>query len=175
MEIPFKKIGQMLTVLSFGAGQDSTAILYKLVYDKQFRKQYIKGKLIVIFSDTLNEHDPTYKHIVDVKLFCVKNKIEFYHLLPKDWNSKSWNKGLVGHYEEYKTVGSKVFFKSCSEQLKIRPIYNFLEKYLIKEFNLKDVGKKKSYYEYFYKFGKVRVLLGIGADEGSRINEKEGH
>lgn len=32
-----------LTVLSFGAGQDSTAILYLLLYSKRFRENYAKG------------------------------------------------------------------------------------------------------------------------------------
>lgn len=34
------KVGTELTVLSYGAGQDSTAILYKLALDSQFRALY---------------------------------------------------------------------------------------------------------------------------------------
>jgi hypothetical protein len=47
----------MITILSFGAGQDSTAILYRIVLDPEFRKAYVKGKLVVIMSDTGDEHD----------------------------------------------------------------------------------------------------------------------
>lgn len=41
-----------LTVLSMGLGQDSTAILFKIVFDAEFRARYAPEKLLVLFSDT---------------------------------------------------------------------------------------------------------------------------
>lgn len=54
---------QTLTLLSFGAGQDSTAILLKLIHDADFRTKYAPQDLIVVFSDTGDEHDETYAHL----------------------------------------------------------------------------------------------------------------
>lgn len=50
-----------ITILSFGAGQGSIAILYKIVLDKAFRDQYVKGKLIVLMADRGNEELHEYK------------------------------------------------------------------------------------------------------------------
>ncbi len=50
-----------LTVLAFGGGQDSTAILYRIALDKAFRSRYVKGDLLVLMSDTGNEHPHTYR------------------------------------------------------------------------------------------------------------------
>lgn len=52
----------MLTILSFGAGQDSTALLYKIILDKDFRNEYAPNDLVVIMADTKNEHDKTIAH-----------------------------------------------------------------------------------------------------------------
>lgn len=37
-----------LTVLSFGGGQDSTAILYKIILDPAFRSKWVYGDFIVV-------------------------------------------------------------------------------------------------------------------------------
>ena len=50
-----------LTVLSMGLGQDSTTILFKIVFDAEFRARYAPEKLLVLFSDTGNEHPFTYQ------------------------------------------------------------------------------------------------------------------
>lgn len=44
-----------VTVLSYGCGQDSTAIAAKIVFDPTFRHKYAPKRLVVIFSDTGNE------------------------------------------------------------------------------------------------------------------------
>lgn len=41
-----------LTVLSAGLGQDSHAILYKIVFEPEFKKKYAAGRLLVLFADT---------------------------------------------------------------------------------------------------------------------------
>ena len=61
-----QKMSNKLSVLSFGGGQDSTAILYKLMYDKQFRSKYAPNDIVVVMANTLNEHDATYEHIEEI-------------------------------------------------------------------------------------------------------------
>lgn len=160
-----------LTVLSFGVGQDSVAILFKIIHDKDFRKKYVGEKLIVVTADTKNEHDHTYKYLEYLKPILKKNNIEFYLLDPSVYASKSWKDGLVGFYNEKKAVGSKAFPKTCTDNLKIRPIYKFLENYVYKNYGLSRFGRKKSLYEFKNKYGKINVLLGIAHKEEKRAQK----
>lgn len=162
-----------ITILSFGAGQDSTAILYKLVLDKTFRKQYVKGKLLVLMSDTGNEHPGTYSHVQFIRTFCKYHNIEFYLITsiqgyhPKNWDS------LQHNFKTHNTVMSVAFPKTCTDNLKIKPLYNFLDHYIAKHYyayNQPNRPKGKRYIKHFCKqFGKINVLLGIAAGEESRI------
>ncbi|QHT70783.1 hypothetical protein GXP67_31115 [Rhodocytophaga rosea] len=56
-----------ITVLSFGGGQDSTCILYKIIYDPAFRARFVRGHLVVIMSDTGDEHRYTYDYSGHIK------------------------------------------------------------------------------------------------------------
>ncbi len=162
-----------ITILSFGAGQDSTAILYKLVLDKTFREQYVTGKLIVLMSDTGNEHPGTYLHVQFIRTFCEYHKIEFYLITssqgyhPKNWDS------LQHNFKTHSTVMSVAFPKTCTDNLKIKPLYNFLDHYIAKlyyGYNQTKRPKGKRYIKHYCKqFGKINVLLGIAAGEESRI------
>jgi 3'-phosphoadenosine 5'-phosphosulfate sulfotransferase (PAPS reductase)/FAD synthetase len=155
-----------LTVLSFGGGQDSTAILYLLIYSTAFRTHYASGKLIVIFSDTMDEHIQTYQHIEQVKLLCQQHHIPFIHILPSD-GYHGWE-GLRQFYRRTNTVGSKCFMKTCTDNLKLTPIYNFLECFVGREFNL-PTGNKQGLVHFSKKFGKIHVLVGIAHGEEKRI------
>ena len=42
---------QPLSVISYGSGQDSTALMYMYAYDKAFREKYAPGKVLIIHSD----------------------------------------------------------------------------------------------------------------------------
>ncbi len=160
-----------LTVLSFGAGQDSTAILYKIIHDPDFRSQYVKGDLIVIMADTCNEHSHTYIHVNDMRDLCKENQIPFFFIKPKDYASGSWIGGLVYFYEQKNAVGSKAFPKTCTDNLKIRPIYKFLEKYVHDNYGTKYYGRKRAFYEFVRNNSKIRVLIGIAAKEEKRASE----
>lgn len=168
--INFPKENQRLTVLSYGIGQDSTAILLKCIFDKEFKKKYIKGKLIVVTADTMNEHVKTTFALNYYKKICKKYKIPFYHLDPEAYATGDWKKGLIGFYKANNAVGSKAFPKTCTDNLKIRPIYKFLEYYIHKEFKTKNYGKKKAIWEYFYQYGKIDVLIGIAKKEEKRAS-----
>lgn len=68
-----------LSILSMGLGQDSVTILHKLIDDKSFRAKYAPNELLVIFSNTHNEHPETYKYKDEVIVpLCKENGVEFY-------------------------------------------------------------------------------------------------
>lgn len=160
---------ESLTVLSFGGGQDSTAILYKLVYDEDFRARYAPGRLVVVMSDTGDEHPKTYAHIEETKAFCAKHGIEF-HFLTSDlgYHSDAW-RNLRHQYNRNKSVGSKVYMKTCTTNLKISPIYKWLAEWVANEYGF-EFKEKRSLVEFAKAYGKIRVLLGIAKREEGRVS-----
>lgn len=163
-----------LTVLSFGGGQDSTAILYKMIYNTQFRQQYAPGELIVIMADTHNEHEETYKHVEGVKQLCQNHGILFKLIAGSEgFTSKSWSKGLIGFYEDHNAVGSKCFPKTCTDKLKIVPIYNYLEQYIHTMYGTEKVGRKRAIKEFTENNGRLNVLIGIAKGEEKRMSTNE--
>jgi hypothetical protein len=167
---PGTSTAKALTVLSFGGGQDSTALLYKYVYDPAFRARYVPGDLLVIMSDTGDEHPSTYKHVEEIKRFCKARGIEFVHLTPDlGFHYPSW-RSLRGFYNLKKTVGSKAFPKTCTDKLKIQPIYRFLDQWIATRYGLSRATRgKKAIREYAKRSGKIRMLIGIAAGEERRI------
>ncbi|MDD3476611.1 MAG: hypothetical protein PHI38_07055, partial [Sulfurimonas sp.] len=120
---------KQLTVLSYGGGQDSTTILFKIIYDKEFRAKFAPNDLLVLMADTGNEHDFTYQYINDVIIpLCKEHKIDFefitndmgYHL--EGWKSLT-HKWKVGNRP---TIGSLAYPKSCTHQLKLQPQYKYV-------------------------------------------------
>lgn len=163
-----------LTMLSFGGGQDSTAILYKLIYDQDFRKKYAPGTLIVVMADTGNEHQETYDHVMYIRGLCEAHKIPFYFLRGSmGLTSPSWMKGLVGFYEINNAIGSKAFPKTCTDKLKITPIYNWLDSYLRSVWGMPGNGRKQSIIEFAKRHGRISVLLGIAKGEETRASTND--
>ena len=157
-----------LTVLSFGGGQDSTALLYKYVYDAQFKARYAPNDFLVIMSDTGDEHPQTYDHVKEVKTFCDTHGIEFIHITPDmGYHAESWQ-SLRGFYNLKGGCGSKAFPKTCTDRLKITPIYKALEDYLGKKYGVK-VGRKKGFYQFADHHGKIKMLIGISKGEEKRM------
>jgi hypothetical protein len=167
----------MITVLSFGAGQDSTAILYRIVYDKEFRDWYVKGRLIVIMSDTGDEHDDTYEHVAFIKSFCKQHDIEFYFIEVEQGFHPPSAPGLIPWLKRNDTLMSVAYDKTCTDNLKIKPIYNFLDYYLgvnVYHRNIKPrEGRKKFIYSYRKQYGKLRVLIGLAKGEEKRVAADE--
>ena len=163
-----------LTMLSFGGGQDSTAILYKLIYDENFRNKYAPEDLIVVMADTGNEHGETYEHVNKMSRLCQVQKIPFFFLTgDMGYTSPSWSEGLVRFYEQKNAIGSKAFPKTCTDKLKITPIYNWLDEYLHRTYSTIKVGRKAAIKEFAQTHGKIRVLLGIAAKEEKRASANE--
>lgn len=161
-----------LTVLSFGGGQDSTAILYKLIYDPAFADRYKSNRFIVIMSDVGNEHPYTYEHVERIQELCKQHGIEF-HFITNDlgYHSENWP-GLIQFYERTNTVGSKAFFKTCTDNLKIKVIFNFLEAWIGKNYGF-PAGRKKAIKKFAEIYGKIDVMIGFAAGEEGRIGKNE--
>lgn len=164
MKISLETCATALTVLSFGGGQDSWTILHKLCTDPAYFARYVEGRLIVVMSDTGNEHPETYAMVTKARELCAASGVEFYFLKAGDaFHSKSWP-SLVEFYNRTNTVGSKAYPKTCTDHLKLRPIYRFLEQYVSG-----GQAKKKGLIKHAETYGKVRVILGIAKGEESRV------
>lgn len=162
-----------LTVLSFGAGQDSTFILYKIVLEKWFRTKYVPGRFIVVMSDTGNEHDHTYEHVKFIEGFCIKQDIEFYFLTNGEYHPRTWPT-LQYQMKLNNTIMSMMGPRSCTDNLKVTPIYNFLDHFIGREYYgyIGDPPKGKKFLTKFAEDnGKINVLIGIAHGEESRIKK----
>lgn len=156
-----------LTVFSFGAGQDSTTILHKLCWDPAFRKRHVFGRLIVVGSDTGDEHRHTYEHIEKMKIMCKYTGVEFYWITPDmGFHSRTWQ-SLFGQYNKNKSIGSSSFKQSCTDKLKIRVVDNFVEHYIKTTFNIEG-SRKKAYYTFAKEHGQIRLILGFAKGEERR-------
>lgn len=192
-----------LLVLSLGVGQDSVGLLYEIVKNPEFREEYgiDLNDFMVITAETGNEHKHTYLYRDYLESFCKANNID-YHIIPlnEGWHSGSWGGGLVPFYEKTTTVGSKVFKKTCTDNLKIKPIYRYLNWYVINKYSLlpeiftssgvktqqkfreldwsngvsdslwSRVFKKDGIKLYAQKYGKINMIIGIAAGEESRAD-----
>jgi hypothetical protein len=160
-----------LTVLSFGAGQDSTAMLYKYAYEPDWRARFVPPDedFLVVCVDTGDEHRQTYAHIAEVKDFCAAHQIAFIHLTPDmGFHSQAWL-SLIAAYRRNDTVGSKAYVKSCTDNLKIQPFYRYLSHYLKNDYGFSGF-KKEAFYQFLRLFGrKIKVLIGLAAGEERRI------
>lgn len=159
---------QPLTVLSYGCGQDSWTLLCLYVFDAEFRERYAPGRFLVVMAETGDEHPATYRHLEYTKKFCRIHGIEFVHVTPEmGYHSGKWQ-SLRGFYRATNTIGSKAFPKTCTDKLKLQPIYKFLEAWLGENFGV-TVGRKKGFVQYAAMSGKVRVLIGIAKGEEKRM------
>lgn len=158
-----------LTVLSFGGGQDSTAILHRLVLDLEFRRRYAPGRLLVVMSDTGDEHPDTVEHVGAMRRMCQNVGIEFEYLTTdRGYHRGCWSEGLARTYERLGAIGSVAYPKTCSANLKVYPIWRFLEEWIAARYGIENRGKKFAVKEFVRRHGKVRVLLGIAAGEEKR-------
>lgn len=183
-EQDLKKVSPELTVLSFGAGQDSTTILYKLVFDPIFKATYAPKRLLVLMADTGDEHPATYQHVEFIKAFCLKHGIEFV-MISKDmgYHNDGWG-SLREQYAKNHTCGSKGFNKSCTDNLKIKPLYSYLNWWVAKNYGIamgydksdmastNDTGKL-ALVRFAEKYGKINMLIGLAAGEESRIADPD--
>lgn len=168
-----------LTVLSYGAGQDSTALLLLYVNDPEFRKTYAPGKFVVVMADTGDEHPYTNQHVAWTKDCCQKHNIPFFHLTSdQGFFIGSWPDLITPQLREeggkYTPTLVQRGSKTCTLNLKIGPIYKWLDEYVNE---LAKYGytvqkrrgcSKQALLRYGYEFGKIRMLIGYGKGEERR-------
>ncbi|MFW9856989.1 MAG: hypothetical protein ACFFFG_18205 [Candidatus Thorarchaeota archaeon] len=121
-----------------------------------------------MFSDTGDEHDETYTHLEEMKILCHQNGIELVHLTPDlGYHTRFWP-SLRAFYRRTQTCGSKGFKKTCTDNLKIQPIYRFLDAYMGEKYGFKT-GLKRGLYQFTRAWGKIQVLIGFSKREEKRI------
>ncbi len=166
-----------ITVLSFGGGQDSTALLHLYRKDPSFRERYIgKSDFLVVMSATGDEFPQTDEHVKNVAQMCHSEAIPFFHLTPdQGWHNEPCQ-DLMSWYKLTDSCGSKAYPKTCTDNFKLQPIYKFLEHWLARDWaprhNESQVyaayGRKKAFKVYAARHGKIRMMIGIAAGEERR-------
>lgn len=164
----------LLTVLSFGAGQDSSALLEMYFDSMEFRAQYAPRDFLVVCSDTGDEFPDTYAHIRYVQKKCNDRGVEFVHLTSDmGFHSESW-RSLRHFYRTHECIGSKAYPKTCSGRLKIEPIYRFMEAWISKKYGMQN-GRKKGLREFALSHGKIQMMIGIAKGEEKRCTRADEH
>lgn len=191
------RISEELTVLNFGAGQDSTTLLIMFVTDRAFRAKHAPGRLLVHMSDTGNEHPATYRHAAKAARYAKANGVDFRIMTSSvartaaamgvteteatdlgvvaGFHTAAWS-DLLGHWRRIRSCGSVAFGKSCTSNLKILVLYRHLEAYIGQAFGLKSAtkgatgrwGSKIALKKLAGRSGKIRILIGISKGEETR-------
>jgi hypothetical protein len=158
-----------LTVLSYGGGQDSCAILARLLHDPEYRKTYAPNDLLVLMSDTGDEHPETIEHVRFAARACAAAGIPFRFIRPHmGCHSEAWS-SLFGQYHRNATIGSKLYSRTCTANLKLAPIYRYIEAWIGRKYGFPTGAGKIATKKFVDYHGAIRVLIGIAADEGRRI------
>lgn len=163
---------QVLTVVLFGAGQDSTWFLYKCATDPEFKARHIKGYMLVIGSDPGDEHPHTHTNIEWVKRFCIQHRIEF-HWITKDmgFHGNTWQ-SLFEQYKRTYTIGSATMPQTCTDNLKVKVCDRFLENWIKTKYG-STKKNKKAIVDFYNDCGqqKIRYILGFAKGEESRTKK----
>lgn len=158
-----------LTVVSFGAGQDTIYFVWRLIIDLEFRKRHIPNDFIIVGSDTGAEHPHTYEAIKAVELLALENQVPFYWITPQmGFHPKTWP-SLFAQYEKNDSIGSVAFRQSCTDNLKVKVVDGFVEWFLKQNFGYTST-RKKAYHEFYEQYGSIRLILGFAAKEEGRTS-----
>jgi hypothetical protein len=160
--------GPLLTALSFGVGQDSSGLLARLIEEPDVRREVAPVRLVVVASDTGDEHRHTYEHLGLARRRCERAGLPFFWLTPElGFHSPAWA-SLPAQWRRSSTVGIKAGKKSCTDNLKIKPFYRFLSSYVRREFGVRAQGSE-ALVRFAGRYGPIRVLIGFTADETGRV------
>lgn len=167
-----------LVVFSHGMGQDSGALLALLLDSpRTLWKQIVAdGDLVVIHSDTGNEHDTAPPGAMDTisyrtwtRDFCNSHGVEYVQIEVTDgYHPGAWAGGLLGQYRANNTIGSVGFPSTCSDALKVQPIWNYTNARLARELDV-DPARRGGLYAHRNIFGPIHTLIALAADELDRI------
>lgn len=155
-----------MTVFSFGAGQESIYLLHKIATDPEFRKRHVVSEpLLVVGSDTGDEHPHTYESVEWAKGFCREHGIEFYWVTSDmGFHSRTWQ-SLTGQYKLNSGIGSAAFIQTCTDNLKIKVVDNFVEAWLKKRLKEPRMYRKSIY----RASGFIKLIIGYAKGEETRI------
>lgn len=155
--------------LSYGGGQDSTALAFLYIYDADFRREYAPGEYVVAMSCTGAEHPDTAEYVQYMKGIFDKYGIEFVHITPDlGYHTGHWREGLFGQLEATSTCTSASFPNvSCTDSLKIAPWYKWYNDYTGARHGL-PTADKKALKRSAQQFGKAHVQIGFAKGEESR-------
>ncbi len=157
-----------LTVLSYGLGQDSTTLLLLALFDAEFRARYIVGDLLVVHADTNNEHPDSLAWLPKIEALCATWRVPFVRLTgDMGYHPNSWRNGLEEQYRAHHTIGMRST-RSCTDNLKIAPIYKYLDEYIGLRYGF-AYGRKRALAAYTRRFGKLRVIIGFAKGEERRV------
>lgn len=169
----FYKETRELTLFSFGGGQDSWAILLKLIFDKSFRQKYAPKNLLVKMSDTGWEHPITYLFTAKAAALCKKHGIEFVLIKPEmGFHGNSWQH-LTDNWEKNNTVGSVAFPQTCTDNIKIKVVDRYSAHWIKANYDIKSTVNHLIFREFFLKYGKIHRLLGIAKGEEKRVGNQK--
>ena len=158
-----------LSLLSSGLGQDSHALLLRLIHDPAVRAEYAPGHLAVVTADTGDEHPPTLEHMRYTQTLCARHNIPYDFLTTdRGYHRGHWALGLVGQWRALHGIGSVAFPRSCTHNLKIAPINNYLDFYLHTIYRLPSSRKRKAAYHHLEHYGPVTLLIGFAKGEEKR-------
>jgi len=126
-------------------------------------------------TDTGDEHQHTYQHVEFIKQLCDKYDIEFYFLTAdQGYHPATWP-DLISQLKRNNTIMSMMFPRSCTDNLKIKPFYNFLNVYIANRYfgqHLSPQTRNKTWIKRFAaENGKINVILGIAAGEEQRVKQ----
>ncbi len=162
-----------LTLFSFGGGQDSWAILVKLIHDPEFREKYAPNKLLIKQSDTGWEHPQTYYYTAKAEQLCKEHDIPFFLVKPEmGCHPRTWQH-LTHNWEKNHTVGSLAFPQTCTDNIKIKVVDKFAAQWIKENYEIKSTTKANIYKEFYYKHGTIHRILGIAAGEEKRIGNQK--
>jgi hypothetical protein len=158
-----------ITLFSFGAGQESTYFLHRLGTDPAFYAKHVSGFLIVIGSDTGDEHDHTYENIKWCQQFCREKRILFYWIT-KDmgYHGRTWQ-SLFEQYKRTSTIGSASFQQTCTSNLKVKVVDRFFEEWIKTNYGYEQKNKQ-AIIKFVEETGglKIKYILCFAAGEESR-------
>jgi len=159
-----------LTMFSFGGGQDSFAILYSLIYNKEFRKKYAPNDFFIVMSDTGNEHPHTYQAVKEAEEICKKHNIHFKLITPDmGYHTTAWPDLKTNLKKNSSILSAAMLSKPCTPNLKINVVDKYMYHYMCELYGFEELDRKKSWEFYRDKFKtRARVLIGFAKDEETR-------
>lgn len=173
-----------LTVLSFGGGQDSAALLWLYINDEDgFRAKYAPGDFVVVMADTGDEHDHTYDFVEkNTQALCEKHGIEFHFLKTADgYHTEAWPNIIEPQTRpeggKFKPTMVQLGTKSCTDKVKITPIYKWLDEWINAKYSFDfPVAKsrgclKRAIKKFGQDYGKIQVIIGYASGEEKRAKK----